>query len=290
MKANSLSICVPVPEDSRKVSETFCNKNCPYCVSKMTGYGEVNEDLFYAKIHKVKHLAEMSQVSSIIFTGKSEPLLNMKVLRDLGHEFRDFPLEVQTNGILLTEGLIAKLALYNFDTIAISIDSPKQLGEMLKKVPIIKAFGMTTRLTINLTPEIVGDPEDKEKVQRLLDLLQEKGVDQISLRSIVIPNNAIDTPESIEAQKWIRENIKQGRANAFMEEYQRILERQGIKVREIKTGVWQLPIYMYKGMSCMSFPYCVQDLNSNEDIRSLVYYEDGHLSTTWYGSNHGRIF
>lgn len=287
MKANSLSICVPVPENLR---ESFCNKNCPYCVSKMTGYGKVDEGAFYNRLPKVKHLAEMCQVNSVIFTGKSEPLLNMQVLKELGLEFRDFPLEVQTNGILLSDKNIFTLYEYHFDTIAISIDSPKQLGEMFKKIPFIHGLGMTVRMTINLTSEIMGDPNDKEKVQRILNLLQEEGVDQVSFRSIVIPNNAVNTLESIEAQEWIKKNIDQDQAEAFMADYQMILAEQGTEVRRVKSGIWQLAIHMYKGMSCMSFPYCVQDSNTNEDIRSLVYYEDGHLSTTWYGSNHGRIF
>ena len=37
MKAQTLAISVP---------NYGCNKNCPYCVSKMTGYLKSNESLF----------------------------------------------------------------------------------------------------------------------------------------------------------------------------------------------------------------------------------------------------
>ena len=286
MKANSLSICISVPEHLKNKNGFFCNKDCPYCVSKMTGYGETDENTFYGKLNKVRHLAEMCQVNSVIFTGKSEPLLNIDMLKRVSPLFKDFPMEIQTNGLLLTQDNISNLFTHNFDTIAISIDSMKQMEKIFEKVPLIRSFGMTVRLTINLVQDILeaGD------VQFYLDLLEENNIDQVSFRSIVIPTSAVNTEESIKAQTWIKNKIDPNRANVFMNSYLKILEERGVKVRDVRTGAWQHAIYMYKGMSCMAFPYCVQDLNSDDDIRSLVYYEDGHLATTWYGSNHGRIF
>lgn len=294
MKANSLSVCIPLPENLRNKNKFSCNKNCPYCVSKMTGMSRVDENIFYSRLYKVRNIIKRSQVNSVIFTGKSEPLLNMEMIENLYRAFQEYPLEIQTNGLLLFEENIKKLADFRFDTIAISIDSPKQLSEMFKKIPLIHSFGMTVRFTINLTKDILtGPPEEdpyEQKALRILKLLEREGVDQVSFRAIVIPNNAIDTEESRETQEWIRNNISKSWTNEFMNAYMRILESKGTKVREILNGSWQHAVYMYRGMSCMAFPYCVQDTNSDDDIRSLIYYEDGHLATTWYGSNHGRIF
>jgi hypothetical protein len=35
------------------------------------------------------------------------------------------------------------------------------------------------------------------------------------------------------------------------------------------------------GIAVTFFEYCVQDSNGEDDIRSLIYNQDGHLYTTW---------
>ena len=49
---------------------------------------------------------------------------------------------------------------------------------------------------------------------------------------------------------------------------------------------------MVDGVSVSWFDNCIQETNVDSDeIRSLVYWEDGHLSTSWYGSSqYGRLF
>ena len=82
MKANNLSISIP---------NRGCDKNCPYCVSKMTGHVEFNENLFYRNLPKVFQFSQMAQISSVSLTGKGEPMLNFDAIKIVLETFRKFP-------------------------------------------------------------------------------------------------------------------------------------------------------------------------------------------------------
>jgi hypothetical protein len=49
-------------------------------------------------------------------------------------------------------------------------------------------------------------------------------------------------------------------------------------VRRLPFGA---TIYDVEGISFTHFDYCVQDSNSDDEIRSLIYMEDGHMYTSW---------
>ena len=287
MKANSMSICVP----SIKGEDFFCNKNCPYCVTKMTGMNPVNRERFLKNFNKAKHIGELAQVTSIIITGKSEPLLDLKTVKHICEIFSEFPIEIQTNGLLLNEETITLLGMFGIDTIAISIDSYAQMEKLASIIPFIKEKGMTLRYTINLTGNILQKNPNSisyiEYTKEILSIVKNYGVDQVSFRDITIPNYAIDTEESRKTQEWINLNIPKKWAGTFIASYEWLLQHEGVKVCELPFGA---VVYMYDGMSCTYFGYCIQDSNKDNDIRSLIYYEDGHMATTWYGSNYGRVF
>ena len=93
MRAQNLTICVPYQG---------CDKNCPYCISKMTGYiSSWHWPMMERNIPKVRKLAEASQISSVLITGKGEPMLAESYVRKMIAAFKDFPVELQTNGKLL---------------------------------------------------------------------------------------------------------------------------------------------------------------------------------------------
>jgi hypothetical protein len=74
--------------------------------------------------------------------------------------------------------------------------------------------------------------------------------------------------------------------NIFLRQYYAYLQSNGMKIMRLPYGA---TLYMVEGVSCTHFDYCIQDSNNDNDIRSLIFHEDGHLSTSWYGSNYGRI-
>jgi len=56
-----------------------------------------------------------------------------------------------------------------------------------------------------------------------------------------------------------------------------IFNQHGFLIRELPN----LRIYDYKGLSVSSSDYCMQDESGADDIRSLIFMEDGHLYTNW---------
>ncbi|RKY80849.1 hypothetical protein DRQ07_05195, partial [candidate division KSB1 bacterium] len=99
LRAQSLSVCIPY---------NGCNKNCPYCISKITGINKSDFSLMIDNLPKVKNLAQAAQVSTILFTGKGEPFMNYADVLFFLKNFREYWTEIQTNGIWL-ENNIEKL-------------------------------------------------------------------------------------------------------------------------------------------------------------------------------------
>lgn len=278
MKATSLSICIPV--------EGKCNKNCPYCVSKMTGCSPVTGwNSFRRRLEKARTIAELSGVTSIILTGKSEPLLNLSALEVAAEEFHDFPLIVQTNGRLLVKDLstIDRLAEIDIDIIAVSVDTVREIVDLKAAAKEIHECGMTLRITVNLSDRIM----DVMTPEQVFAACKTQGIDQLSFRVLTIPDYPVDTAASRKAQEWIQKNVDTEKLSRFFRDYEDLVERHGRFVSRLPFGA---KLYDVDGVSCTLFHHCIQESNGEDDIRTLVYWEDGHLSTSWYGSNVGRIF
>ncbi|MFW6014811.1 MAG: radical SAM protein [bacterium] len=277
MKANNLSICIP---------NYGCNKNCPYCISKMTGYVDKNVDLFYRNLQKVKSIADRSNVNSISFTSKGEILYHYRsidILTELIEYFSsNFALELQTNGTKLNENIIKELHNKGLDTIAISIDNHNDFYNYSDIISLAKQFGFTIRTTVNLLPNIY-----KHSPLVFFKFCLEHNVDQISFRNISVPTNyKSDSTEADKTINWIEKNINNQEVEEFIYDYKNLINKNGNEVMKLPYGA---VIYDVFGISTTYFDYCIQDQSNGEDIRSLIYHEDGHLSTTWYGSHVGRI-
>jgi len=271
MRAANLTISIPYEG---------CDKNCDYCVSKMTGSIETNTDLMLRNINKVKTLARAAQVTNVLFTGKGEPCLNWEELVDFIAKFKDFPCELQTNGIILNNNinLVDTLQFYGLDVVALSIDKLEQFSEYSKLFKRIQDVGMTSRVTLNITnmiPEITT-------FQDVVLLCIAYGVDQLLLRNIVIPNNV---PKS-KYTKWIREYTNPAQYDKMVALMNEELRKNGKFLRSTAFG---MSIWDYKGISVTNSDYCIQENSNDVDIRSLIFQEDGHLYTNW-NSKASRLF
>ena len=271
MIAHSITICVPY---------NGCDKNCPYCVARMTGLLEANTTLMLRNLPKVKALADRTQVVTVLMTGKGEPFLNADMLLTLGYEFRHFPLEVQTNGICLNANreLIPMLYFNGFNLIAFSIDKLEQFGEFHDLWFELKKLGFLVRVTLNITNMIPPDT----KFTDIAKLCLQRGVDQLTLNNIVIPDNTRTTTEA----SWITANVKPDQYQFLQLGLLHQVEKSGFKIRELAHGP---VVYDYYGLSVTHNDYCVQNSNREDDIRSLIFMEDGHLYTSW-NSRASKIF
>lgn len=298
MKASSLSISIPVLCD-KDGKEIPCNKDCKYCISKMTKKPEpvsANSGFFH-NLEKASFIAKSASVNSIIITGKSEPLMNLLAVEIACKKFKDFPIEVQTNGLLFLKdiSLVETLWKMGVNTIAFSIDNSAMFKLLEKVFEEIKKFGMNVRTTINITHNILELFKGlKYSISEFISYISSFKIDQVSLRKITIPtqvekNILYEREETKETVKWIKENILiyEKEIDIFYNCFEAYIRKNGEKVCTLSFGA---VLYMVQGVSCTVFNYCIQDETVEEEIRSLVYYEDGHLSRSWVGSNWGRIF
>ena len=278
MKANNLTISIPLRRGGPR-----CDKNCPYCISLMTPQVEFNYDLFFHNLEKAKYMANTCSVISVLLTSKGEPCLNFHQLVQAAMAFSDFPLELQTNGIWLRNHPTAlqELKAIGVDTIAFSIDGLYQVNELMPITKKIRELGMTTRVCFNVTGKI------KEIGFRLF-IASMIGfyIDQILIRQITIPDNILSTDESINTQKWIQENTNPDIYTGWYNEFMDLVTEKDL-VRTLPHGA---QVYDIDGFAVSFSDYCIQESNNTEDIRSLIYLEDGHLYTSWDKIPSSRLF
>jgi len=282
MKATTLAVSMPYEG---------CDKDCPYCVSKMTGYMKANKELFFRNLRKAKTLATASQVTDVIITGKGEPMFNEESRNDVLEVcdiLNEFPIVLQTNGRFLLKDahkdgywiqLLSTVAEMN--TVAVSIDN-KSLFHLYKRLwEELNENGFTIRVTVNLNNVSVEEP-----FEWYIEQCKKYGIHQISFREITIPNYRQETEESNKAAEWIKERATKG-INEWIAALAVKLANNGRKLRNLPYGA---VLYDYEGISVTHFDYCIQDSSENgDDIRSLIYQENGHMYTTW-NSEASRIF
>ena len=267
MRAQNLTISIP---------NKGCDKNCPYCVSRMTGYIKSDVDRMVRNIPKVRRLAEAAQVSSVLLTGKGEPCLNMRDVLLFLEAFKDYPMELQTNGLELSKhpGYVEMLNNAGLNVLALSIDRTNAfdvdvLGWVVERA---KRCNLIVRATFNITNLLYN----KITLPKLLDLCKTHGIDQMTLRRIVIPNKLGKPRRGTKAWKtmnWIKKNVDD---NMFINLIQ---ETVGLPV--IRSLPYDAVVYDADGIALTFFDYCIQDTHGAEDIRSLIFMEDGHLYTAW---------
>lgn len=287
MKVNNLSISIP---------NKGCKKNCLYCVSRMTGYMTADESLFIRNLTKARRIADRSQVSSVSITGKGEPMLNADMVREVVREFVDFPVELQTCGLELADdtSLVDLLTLEGVDIFALSFDRWSDFESMKYVIERINCMNRTVRVTMNVSDMLVKPFEEAgSRMPEFMDYISEckkYGIQQFSFRNLSIPTG---TPKDNKTAQWIEKHVLNNKYYQDLIHQFECARNAGIisgdvfMIRDLNYGA---RLYDVEGISFTYFDYCVQDLSRNsEDIRSLIYQEDGHMYTTW-NSLAGRIF
>jgi len=282
MKATNLAISIPYKG---------CDKNCPYCVSKMTGYNISKENVFKRNRPKVRNLARNASIASVLLTGKGEPLLNIPSVLDNLNYFQDFPLELQTNGIYLKNNFNKTSILHNLydnglDCIAFSLDRISTFQQYNSLFKSIVDMNMTVRVTLNVTDLIAEGTTFHDIVSCAI----ENHVEQLSLRRVTIPNYIdLQKTETAKSASWIKKHVedKHHTEELITDMINTVASSKDAQfLRALPYGA---KVYDYRGISVTYFDYCVQDSNDINDIRSLIFEEDGHLYTSW-NSRASKIF
>lgn len=261
MKANNLTVSINAP----------CNRKCPYCVSNMTFHPKANEELFKRNLEKAFELAKIVGVTSVMISSKGEPLQKLELVKYVSEQFRMFPLEIQTNGdMLIGMGVIDMLYYSGVNTIAISVDSMAAI-KTLEPVYSMIAGNFNLRLTV-----LLSDLWEEEDIRPLLNYCEIHGIRQLTFRQVTIPDISRIDERSDATIKWIEENTKKSQ-NKFTESIDSLITPDSL-IRELPFGP---RVYNIIGVAVTVIPYCIQESNNTEDIRSLIYHQDGHMYTSW---------
>lgn len=262
MTANNLTICVNAP----------CDKNCPYCISNMTFYPKPDNILFGRNMGKAINMAQMASVSSVLISSKGEPLLNMNAVTFCCTAFIDFPLEIQTNGTKLNPEWIKRLHDLKINTIAISMEKYGDLFDF-KHYKLCDELGINIRATIVLS-DLWSPPSGYD----FLADCNQLGIKQVTFRVLSIPVNELTTAKSQKTVEWIEEHqINKEKLAMFLEPLHSYETDKNL-VRKLSFGP---SVYSMEGVAVTVMPYCIQESNNTEDIRSLIYHQDGHMYTSW---------
>ncbi len=274
MKANNLTICI----------DAYCNKNCPYCISKMTWSPTSNLTLFASNLSKARKMAELASVNSVLITSKGEPLNNMSLVETCLLWFTDFPLEIQTNGNLLSSDMLQHLRKFKLNTLAISIDKYEDIAKFKDIYHEANKLGINIRLTIVLTS--LWQMFD---VKQFLAECYKLGVKQLTFRKVTIPDK-VKGYEASKVIEWIKkhegtyeypdsdseENESTQQEDFLYEITSMYNENNLIRVLSFGSNVHSLC-----SMSITVIDYCIQESHNENDIRSLIYHQDGHMYTAW---------
>jgi sulfatase maturation enzyme AslB (radical SAM superfamily) len=271
MKANNLTISVP---------NKGCDKNCPYCISKITGDIKSNAGVMLKNTHKVEQLAVSAQVSSVLITCKGETLLNYETALSYIDRFSQYPLELQTNGIWLSKNTekIEELAQTGLNIVAVSVDSKPDLSLVSHMFRAIKSYGMLLRICFNFTDTVFDD----NFAQFTENHFAHYPIDQVLIRNIGYPKHNVVKRDSI--TEWIDKHNAQGKYNEF---YTEVSNEYTVPL--IRTLAHGAKVFDYKGIAVCFSDYCIQEAHNEEDLRSLIFLEDGHLYTSW-SSKASKIF
>jgi len=250
-----------------------CDKNCKYCISKMTGYTE-NSDIAAMMLNsrKVKTVADSAGITNVLLTGKGEPTKNMEDLEKLALRFKEYPLELQTNGLsLLTNPrMLTKLDLIGINVIAISLDHQNQLKQFEPIIKQIIAEGIVVRLTFNIS-DMLGDLDFGD----LFHYCRNNEVHQLLLRKLSIPKFDVKDKGPVQ---WITEHASNGNYEKMVKWMEGSITEIGRHIRTLNTGE---KVYDLRGVSVVSIDYCIQEESNGTNLRSLIFNEDGHLYTSW---------
>jgi hypothetical protein len=247
----------------------------------MTGYLEANIERMLRNAEKVITVAKAAEITSVLFTGKGEPTLD-KAWGDLVallKRFNMFPCELQTNGIILAQrpNLVDELFVRGLDVLAVSIDRGIQLIEYKPLWNRLNTLGMVSRITVNVTNLLT-----EYNPIWWINQCNRLGIHQLTFRRVTVPESCV----SFATQNWIFDNAPDYLYQNITAELENVAKTDGRLIRSLKNGI---RIWDINGVAVATSDYCIQERDEGDNLRSLVFQEDGHLYTGW-GSKASILF
>lgn len=284
------------------VGTRACNAKCPFCVSRMTGFGELPKSPGINKrnLRKAVAAAKLGGTTTVLLTGKGEPTLYPREITDYLRLIEgQFPfMELQTNALEI--GRLAQVGRSHIpgmsketlqvwyqlglDTIAISVvDVLSEVNARVyhedyppleKTIRFLHDLGFSVRLCVMMAKGGVENPGDLERVVRFC---KDNEVDQLTVRPVRRPASS----ENNKASDWVKENgLSTERELYFVDLW---FESHGTQLMTLTHGA---KIYDIDGQNvCLAD--CLTVEADSDDIRTLIFFGDGRIAYDW--QYHGAL-
>lgn len=267
-----------------------CNARCPYCISKMTGkeIGLKEPAINWRNFEKACRLAQVNNVSTVLFTGKGEPTLFpeqiIKFLQNM--KLFNFPLiELQTNALVFGkefdnyEKHLKKWFELGLNTVAISIvhyekEKNKEvytpdseyidLEEVIKKLHDI---GYSIRISCMMIKDFI---DTAEEVKKLAEFCKKNKVEQLTIRSIKAPEKSEDKA----VYEWTEKHILPKKQ---VDAIYNFVKKNAKKLMTFSYGA---VVYDLDGQNICTSD-CLTIKPETDELRQLIFFPDGHLRYDW---------
>lgn len=272
-----------------------CNASCPFCVSRLTGFGNLTSKVDapdWRNIKQTLKFAEASGVTTALLTGKGEPLLYPDHIKECLEQLDNSNIafkEIQTNGILIQNDKNTGLGYFPYlpifyslglRTVALSVvhwedernaeiyTPGKQYPSLVKTISILHSLGFTVRLSCIM---VKGYVDNVSSALGLIKFCKDNDVEQLTMREVTAPETSAD----LTAREYVNSHCI---SQTSMEEIADEFWSSGTKLLQLPHGA---SVYDFKGQNvCIST--CLTESTNPEDIRQIIYFlSDGSLRYSW---------
>ena len=295
---------MPITTFSIVIGTEACDGRCPFCVSAMTGFAElpacrkINE----ARFAKAARLAQLGHTTTVLLTGKGEPMLYAGEITDylLLLKPYQFPfVEVQTNGLLLgrlargagsgklTGGTLGGWLEAGLNTVAISTVGVRpehnrkiyaeDYPDLAATIAYLHRAGFSVRMCVMMHKGFVDRPEALEEV---VAFCKANGVEQLTARPIRRPRRSASGKHA-EYTRAHGVTDSQVRAIRRWADGSWLRRGRGQKLLTLRHGDQAMAtVYDVDGQN-LALSDCLTVGATSDALRTLIFYSDGRLTYDW---------
>lgn len=276
------------------VGTSACDADCKHCVSHMTGLLE-SDPIHFHKFDKAALLAKSRMATTVLLTGKGEPMLYPEQITLYLQRLQNFAfpiIELQTNGILIGQAVEqdqGKSFLYDqylrdwydlgLNTIALSLSDVDEeenkktflhhrpnvnYPDLAQTVRYLHNMGYSIRFCIMLQKGVVDSPQRLEKVIRWC---KDHDVEQCTVRPLRVPENPKD-PSYAEYTRNVTLTPEQ------LDCLEAWVFDNGTPLLTLSHGNHASIVYDIFGQN-LCWADCLTVDSNTDDIRTLIYFGQG---------------
>jgi molybdenum cofactor biosynthesis enzyme MoaA len=266
-----------------------CPNHCKICVSEMTGKQDFDTTKVDWKVFEhATNIAINYKAENVLITGKGEPLLfpdqitrYLDVLNAYHQRFTRF--ELQTSGDGLESCHLTKWKALGLDVIAISayyfsnkynnevFCNPNVRVSLEDKIKIVKDAGLKVRLSFVIMKNYIESPFH---ITNCLDFARDNGVFQTTFRELGKPERPRNTERANDIASFVNKHLLSPEQSREIKYY---FDRNGHACDTLPFGG---TIYEINGQNaCLTT--CLNQSKDNDELRNLIFFPPGMLSTSW---------